>query len=185
MYPHKSLPLNSDWITAVINLVTYVIPARSYQRYGKSHLPVDISTFHPATCKKMAIASDWCVEPFFLVILSDIIMTPPYSGVSSVLGRVAWKIYETMWRKDPGKIPLDVPCCNGLKYIPRTQINELQLPSLGFIEDVLLVREEYLIAWDALNRKSNGGGGIVITGQPGINAKFLHVMPWSFLLILA
>lgn len=70
---------------------------------------------------------------------------------------------------------LDVPAkgCKGLKYLPNTKVDELQLHTLGYNEEVLLVREEYLIALGALGIKSGTGGGMVITGQPGIGMEFL------------
>ena len=87
-----------------------------------------------------------------------------------------------MWLKDLGKILLDVPGCKGLKYLPDTKVDDLQLHTLGYNEQVLLVRKEYLIALDALNMKSNTGGGIVITGSSGIG--MVHLLVMVVLLIL-
>ena len=87
-----------------------------------------------------------------------------------------------MWLKDLGKILLDVPGCKGLKYLPDTMVADLQLHSLGYNEEVFLVRKEYLIALDALNMKSSTGGGIIITGPSGIG--MVHLLVIIVLLIL-
>ena len=83
-------------------------------------------------------------------------------------------MYNALWLKNLEKMLLDVPAkgCKGLKYLPNTKVDELQLHTLGYNEEVLLVCEEYLIALGALGMKSGTGGGMVITGQPGIGMEF-------------
>lgn len=55
-------------------------------------------------------------------------------------------------------------------YIPWAKLQELELSRLGFGETVLLVRQEYLNAFDALCLDSLMGddGNVIITGHPGI-----------------
>jgi hypothetical protein len=84
-----------------------------------------------------------------------------------------------MWLKDLGKLLLDVPDCCGLKYLPDTEVDNLQLPILGYNEKVLLICKKYAITLDALNKARNinsSGGGVVITGQSGIGTNFLQVI---------
>ena len=70
---------------------------------------------------------------------------------------------------------LDVPNGRGLKYIPEIQVNEPRLPDLGYNEKVLLVRQEYISAFDQLTSMSLNdiSGGVIVTGQPGIGANSL------------
>ena len=73
---------------------------------------------------------------------------------------------------------MDVPNSKGLKYLPRTEVDNLELHSLGYSENVLLVRKEYLTTMNILNTKSwkaCGGHGVVIIGQPGIGKKLSQI----------
>jgi hypothetical protein len=70
------------------------------------------------------------------------------------------------------------PIAKELRYLPKTEVDTLELHSLGYFEDVLLVRKEYLTAMNILNTKSwkeCGGHGVVIIGQPGIGEKFSQI----------
>jgi hypothetical protein len=82
-----------------------------------------------------------------------------------------------MWGKDLEKMLLDVPDCEGLKYLPKAQLDHLQIGFLGYPEQVLLIREEYIFAMNHLTSKSLcEGGGMVVTGQPGIGMESFPVM---------
>lgn len=65
---------------------------------------------------------------------------------------------------------LEMSDCGGLEYIPEAQVNELGLQDLGHNEKVLLVRHEYISAFDHLTSLSlnDRSGGVIVTGQPGI-----------------
>jgi len=80
-----------------------------------------------------------------------------------------------MWGRDLDGMLLDVPNGRGLRYIPETQVNEPGLPDLGYNEKVLLVRQEYISAFDQLTSMSLNdiSGGVIVTGQPGIGANSL------------
>jgi hypothetical protein len=62
-----------------------------------------------------------------------------------------------------------------LKHIPLSMLKELGLiPLMNFPEEVLLIREEYDTALDTFQDWSQkGGGGVVVTGQPGIGECYL------------
>lgn len=57
------------------------------------------------------------------------------------------------------------------RYLPKSSLNSLQLPALGYEEEVLLFRDEYSIAmasFDPENTMKGGARGVVVTGHPGI-----------------
>jgi hypothetical protein len=62
------------------------------------------------------------------------------------------------------------------KYIPKEQIDSLQLGPLGYDEDVLLFREEYTAtveSFDLEKARKQKLRGTVVTGQPGIGMVLL------------
>ncbi len=62
-----------------------------------------------------------------------------------------------------------MPDCEGLKYLPGSQVDSLRLRSLGYKTEALLVRNESIFALDHLNSGSLAKcGGVVVTGHPGI-----------------
>jgi len=65
---------------------------------------------------------------------------------------------------------LDVPDGSDLKYMPETLVNELGLRDLGYNERCLLIRHEFIFAFNRLTLLSpdDTRGGVVVTGQPGI-----------------
>ena len=73
-----------------------------------------------------------------------------------------------MWQCDLDRIEIVVPGRASLKYIPKNVLDNLQLRNLGYNEEILLVRKEYTTVLKKLNKRPDNGGGIVITGQPGI-----------------
>ncbi|KAI0245653.1 hypothetical protein BJV78DRAFT_1287359 [Lactifluus subvellereus] len=81
--------------------------------------------------------------------------------------RAARKLYDTLWGKDLNVILLDVPNGNGLKYVPRSQVEDLELHHLEYPEYALLIRKEYIFAFDELETRPRKGG-VVVSGQPGI-----------------
>ena len=82
-----------------------------------------------------------------------------------------------MWGKNLEEMLLDVPDCEGLKYLPKAQVDHLQIGYLGYLEEVLLIRKEHIFAMNNLTSKSlRKGGGVVVTGQPGIGMDLFPVM---------
>ncbi len=83
-------------------------------------------------------------------------------------------LYNAVWKKPLDSILHDAPAdASGsvLKYIPLTVLDELRLTYMTYREEVLLIREEYDTAFDTFQSWSQeGGGGVVVTGQPGIGA---------------
>lgn len=79
------------------------------------------------------------------------------------------RLHQVMWGRDL-EVLLEMADCGGLKYIPEIQVNELGLQVLGYSEKVLLVRQEYISAFDHLTSMSlnDRSGGVIVTGQPGI-----------------
>ena len=59
---------------------------------------------------------------------------------------------------------------SSLHYIPAKVIQTMRLHTLGFREDVFLLREEYIDAYQTIGvwRHETGIGGVAIIGQPGI-----------------
>jgi hypothetical protein len=88
--------------------------------------------------------------------------------------RAADKLHEAMWRQDLGRRLQDVDRCEGLKYLPATVVDDLQLADLGCEADVILVREEYVFTLNALEGRQKNTGGIVLTGHPGIGTSLLQ-----------
>jgi len=54
------------------------------------------------------------------------------------------------------------------KYLPRAQVDSLHLHALGFTEDALLVRKEYITAIRLWQEPTKWSRGVEITGHPGI-----------------
>jgi hypothetical protein len=82
-----------------------------------------------------------------------------------------------MWGKDLEEMLLDVPNCGGLKYLPKAQVDHLQMGVLDYPEEVLLICKEYIFAMNNLTSKSlRKGGGVVVAGQPGIAMDLFPVM---------
>jgi hypothetical protein len=86
-------------------------------------------------------------------------------------------VYYKFWGEGLGKILQPVPGCD-LKYLPEEHISSLKLKRLSFDESVLLVREEYEVAFTYLQSQeemeARFSGGMVVTGQPGIG---MHLSP--------
>jgi hypothetical protein len=102
------------------------------------------------------------------------------SAVSGVAFRhqAAERLYSALWQKDLGRMLMDVPNSKELKYLPKAEVDNLELRSLGYFENVLLVRKEYLTTMDILNTKSwkaCGGHGVVIIGQSGIGKRLSQI----------
>jgi hypothetical protein len=60
-----------------------------------------------------------------------------------------------------------------LKYLPSTEVEHLKLRELGCTADAILIREDYVFAFEKLKGRQPNVGGIVLTGQPGIGASLL------------
>jgi hypothetical protein len=103
---------------------------------------------------------------------------PTYQGPSDIADAddlfMVQSIYDTLWNKS-----LDLFLCKSTaessgttvsySYFTSALIEKLHLFLLKFQEEILLVREEYVTAYDVMKSwSSSHKGGVVITGQPGI-----------------
>jgi hypothetical protein len=64
------------------------------------------------------------------------------------------------------------------KYLPKEQLDSLQLDLLGYSERVLLFRDEYSATMESFELKQamkGGRRGVVVTGQPGIGMVLLTI----------
>jgi hypothetical protein len=80
------------------------------------------------------------------------------------------------WGKDLSSILEQVPDCSE-KYVSQTKIAQLRLNELGYREDALLIREEYITAIDMLEGPFQSYDAVVITGQPGIGVLRKPIFP--------
>jgi len=105
-----------------------------------------------------------------VIILSFRLATP--LQLAEGFHQIGERLHQVIWGTDLGEMLLDVPKCRGFRYIPETQVNELGLQDLGYGEKVLLVRHEYISAFDHLTSISlnDRSGGVVVMGEPGIGA---------------
>ena len=82
-------------------------------------------------------------------------------------------MYYKFWWEGLDKLLQSVPGCD-LKYLSKENINSLKLRHLSYNTSVLLVREEYEVAykylqsWDEEEDPYRRGAGMVVTGHPGI-----------------
>ena len=76
-----------------------------------------------------------------------------------------------MWQTDLEKRLLDV---DDLKYLPSSEVEDLQLRELGCDTDTILIREEYLFALKELKDCQPKFGGMVVMGQSGIGMSQLQ-----------
>jgi hypothetical protein len=98
----------------------------------------------------------------------------------------AYLVYDQFWGKDFDQVLQPVPNCGNSKYLAKQQIDSLGVRRLRYPEDVLLVREEYTVAYSALQlyKKEDASqllhtkrsGGVVVTGQPGIGMNLMWTM---------
>jgi hypothetical protein len=95
-------------------------------------------------------------------------------------------VYATFWKKPFESFLDDAPASDGeiLKHISPATVQKLQLgdASMKYDENVLLIRNEFLSAFDTLeswwnsNKKKGGVGGVVVTGQPGIGECYFFLL---------
>ena len=85
-------------------------------------------------------------------------------------------MYYKFWWGGLDELLQPVPGCD-LKYLPEEHIDTLKLDHLSYNESVLLVREEYEVAFRYLQEKERPrrrSAGMVVTGHPGIG---MHLLP--------
>lgn len=89
--------------------------------------------------------------------------------------QAAENLYEKLWGQDLNDnlkvLSEDSDGRGTWKYLPKEYLDSLQLPFLGYLEDVLLFRDEYSTAMEAFNPEETmkgGSRGVVVTGHPGI-----------------
>jgi hypothetical protein len=93
---------------------------------------------------------------------------------------MAQKIYTTLWNKplnpyiSNSSIKLDGTVVS-YRYFEQILISRLGLSRLRFMEDILLIRDEYTVAYESMQSSYKDGhknsGGVVVTGQPGIGER--------------
>jgi hypothetical protein len=93
---------------------------------------------------------------------------------STIWYNAAQVLHKAMWRQDLDKKLQKVTRGSDLKYLPPTEVNNLQLRELGCYADAILVRKEYLVTFKSLEDHRPNIGGVVVTGQPGIGTSFLQ-----------
>jgi len=71
------------------------------------------------------------------------------------------------------KKKLNVAGCKCLKYLPPTEVKNLQLGELGCGVDPILFRKEYSLTLKRLEVRRSDIGGVVVLGQPGIGTSLL------------
>jgi hypothetical protein len=92
----------------------------------------------------------------------------------------AEKLHENMWGQSLDD-KLKVVSGDGgrtWKYLPKEQLDSLQLDPLGYSEDVLFFLDEYDIAmksFDPNKAMTVGRRGVVVTGQLGIGTVLLTI----------
>ncbi|KAH9160707.1 hypothetical protein EDB89DRAFT_2235568 [Lactarius sanguifluus] len=107
-------------------------------------------------------------------------LVPSASGLSGCMSnelQAAWDLYRVMWGQ-----PLPVAeTVHGqqdkLTYVPSERLRELGLKWLGFDEDVLLIRPEYITAFGSLDLglSMQRRDSVAIIGHPGIGkTSFLY-----------
>ncbi len=79
-----------------------------------------------------------------------------------------------MWGKNLDSRLEDVPNGQGLKFLPATEVNNLQLGRLGCTANAILFREEYSLTFDTLGQYTAKSGGMVVTGGSGIGTNLLQ-----------
>jgi hypothetical protein len=99
------------------------------------------------------------------------------SAQTKIWHKAANNLHRAMWRTDLEKRLVEVDECEDLKYLPPTEVRNLQLKALGCNANAILIREEYVLTLKELEKhRPNIGGGIVLTGQPGIGTSLLQDM---------
>ena len=85
------------------------------------------------------------------------------------------RLHQMTWKRNFEEMVMDMPDCKGLRYIPETKVKELGIQLLGYSGHNLLIRNDYISAFNNLVSMSEKGigGGVVVTGQPGIGKTLL------------
>jgi hypothetical protein len=67
---------------------------------------------------------------------------------------------------------------SGLKYLPATEVKHLGLQDLGYQEHILLIRQEYITAFESLHlgSRTSGEPSVIVIGQPGIGGCYLRIV---------
>jgi hypothetical protein len=97
--------------------------------------------------------------------------------------KAAHTLYRKVWGKKSDDIFEAVPGRGDYRYLTTQKIVELGLEALSYKAKILLVREEFEIAYKELkdyNKPPNESGGVVVTGQPGIGTHCLSPTANSF-----
>ena len=98
----------------------------------------------------------------------------PCSAQTKKWFKAALALRWAVWQTDLEKKLLKVDKCEDLKYLPPTEVRNLQLKSLGCATETILVREEYDLILKELAKDQPKSGGFVVTGQPGIGTSLLQ-----------
>ncbi|KAH8994090.1 hypothetical protein EDB83DRAFT_1024020 [Lactarius deliciosus] len=114
------------------------------------------------------------------IVESLLKLVPSASGLSGNMSnelQAAWGLYRVMWGQPLPVVETVHGQQDMLTYVPSERLRELGLKWLGFDEDVLLIRPEYITAFGSLDlgpsmqRKDS----VVVIGHPGIGkTSFLY-----------
>ena len=123
-------------------------------------------SMNPA-CLALLVSPAWSYRD--TVISTDYLL-----DIASRTLKAARTLHNAMWGKSFKDI---LETCGTSDYVPLTKLQELGLSRLGFGEMVLLLRQEYIKAFDALHLGSPMGDddNVIITGHPGIGIQFLLI----------
>ncbi len=93
---------------------------------------------------------------------------------SATFYKASKMLYDAMWGKPLESRLLDVGNGEGLKFLPATEVDNLQLRKLGCPASSILFREEYGLTFDILSKHPAKSGGMVVTGTSGIGTNLLQ-----------
>ncbi|KAH9169343.1 hypothetical protein EDB89DRAFT_1478125 [Lactarius sanguifluus] len=107
-------------------------------------------------------------------------LPPEFEGPRRIL-EAAHIVYYQVWGENLDKLLQRVPDHGEFQYLKEEQIDSLGLGALLYNESALLIRKEYKVVHDDLRLYerdlSRRGGGVVVTGQPGIGKScFLYYL---------
>jgi hypothetical protein len=102
----------------------------------------------------------------------------PYSARSATwygAYKAAENLHQALWQKDLEKRFLEVNECEGLKFLPSTEVRDLRLKDLGCDANIILIREDYCFTLRELEKyRQLNAGGVVVMGHPGIGTNLLR-----------
>ncbi|KAH9048878.1 hypothetical protein EDB84DRAFT_1556546 [Lactarius hengduanensis] len=133
--------------------------------------------------KKQTISEIWQNQPpthqiHIFVAFSN--LPSEFEGPRRIL-EAAHILYYQVWGENIETLLQHVPDHGEIQYLKKGQIDSLGLAALLYNESALLIRKEYKVIHDDLRSyerdPTRRGGGVVVTGQPGIGKScFLYYL---------